>query len=260
MSWAALHRGDHVQVADSPVESARFGVSIARVLVPEEAEADAAFATVRETLSEHSADVIVLRYPARHVRWFADLLSTGRELIHADTLDFWDRALDEVRDPDYAPYVLDESPSPEDVGAISAPMFDEYPNHYAANPRLDVSRLGAGFAEWATTLAGAGPTGVLRAEDGDPAGYYTVALHGEVAEWVLGGVTAGHRGRGVYPRLMVGAERAAAQAGASRLIVSTQVQNLPVRRFYARLGMTPLSAFLTVHAVRSDRSDRSATR
>ena len=67
MSWAAL-TGAEVRAWHSPLESARFGLDVGRVVVGYGTPADVAEARLREELLASSDELVIARWPAAFTR------------------------------------------------------------------------------------------------------------------------------------------------------------------------------------------------
>ncbi|GAA3151625.1 hypothetical protein GCM10010466_48380 [Planomonospora alba] len=258
----------------SPLESARFGCSVARLTVP---PGYGSLAPVREALRASDADVVVLRYPAENVGWFAHLLSDdGRVPLFAGSLVYWSLPAGLGRRP--APQAGLRTAALEDretASALVAGIFAEYGNHYAANPLFDGAAALAGYRQWAAgsaeqgrclALWADGACGADRAVGATPAdaaagtagggrgeilGLATVADDGPRTEILLAGMVPAARGRGLYAHLLRAVEDRALGRGAAEVVISTQEHNTRVQRAWARYGFRPSHAVLTVHMVRS---------
>ncbi|WP_205315359.1 hypothetical protein, partial [Nonomuraea lactucae] len=87
MAWHDVIEAPSVCAQASPLESARFGRSVDRLTVS--AGSGASFGAVAQAVRESEADVVVLRYPAEHIGWFARLTALGRTPVFADSLVYW---------------------------------------------------------------------------------------------------------------------------------------------------------------------------
>ncbi|MFC4057830.1 GNAT family N-acetyltransferase [Planomonospora corallina] len=258
------HGAAELRAEASPLESARFGCSVARLTVP---AGHGSLAPVREALLASDADVVVLRYPAENVGWFAHLASDGRVPLFAGSLVYWSLPAGRGRRPAPAgglrTAALEE---PETVSALVAGIFAEYGNHYAANPLFDGAAALSGYREWAAGAAEQGRCLALWAEGGaesgaaagaagggrgEVLGLATVADDGPRTEILLAGMVPAARGRGLYAHLLRAVEDRALGRGAAEVVISTQEHNTRVQRAWARYGFRPSHAVLTVHMVRS---------
>jgi hypothetical protein len=270
VAWDDLS-GDAVRITSSPVETARFGVSIGRLTVGHDvpghgAAYDRASEGLAAALGAADDDVLVVRYPAGAVGLGAVVTASGRSVIPGGALTYWGADADDIigvspspTDVELDVVAASDLPGPvEEVAAavddVIADSFAGYGNHYAANPLLDPVAALAGYQDWARrSLAAARNTVVLR-KAGTPIGVATcvASLDGaEHLEILLAGLVCTAQGRGRYAALLVGCAAEARRRGLSRLIISTQVHNVRVQRAWTRVGLLPFACVETVHAVRA---------
>lgn len=259
MSWRDVMEPGAVLTVPSPLESARFGRAIERLTVA--AGAVVPFAAVREAVERSEADIVILRYPAEHVDWFAGLTTLGRTAVLADSLVYWRLRAGEGRRPGPADGLYaDGAPSTEEVRAFVRRTFAAYGNHYLANPLFDPADAAEGYEEWALGSAARDGCVALRSDAGllalatveDPMGASVEAGAEETSrtEILLAGVTPAAQGRGVYAHLLAAVEDRAASRGAAEVVISTQGHNTRVQRAWARYGFEPVHTLVTVHLIR----------
>lgn len=278
MAWDDL-TGSDVVVTSSPVETARFGVSLGRVSVgyglPASGPAyERAAEALGEAVAGSSEDVLVVRYPAHVVSLGAIVAASERSVVPAGALTYWGAESEDVTtvslvspDEDLDVVAARDLPGSIDdvgrvVGAVIADSFSGYGNHYLANPLLDPVAVLAGYQDWARRILEAGHRDalVLRAA-GTPVGVATcIASRDGIShlEVLLAGLVSAAQGRGRYAVLLAECALEARRRGLSRLIISTQVHNVRVQRAWARLGLLPFAAVETVHAVRPSMLTRFA--
>lgn len=238
----------------SAPDAARFGLSFDRVVIPDRVGAEPDRRALVDLIDGSEADIVVARYPARHVDWFAALGSTGRDLLFADTLVYWRLGLDPI--PESARTRADVAVAIEDgvddavVESLVEAGFRDYPSHYRANPLLDPDGARAGYVEWALNVARSGDAFGLRHHDHGVVGFAVQQPSGDHAEVLLAAVRPDVQGGGLYHHLFAACARRSAERGCSRLVSSTQAHNLAGQRAWARFGLEPVAAFTTVHAVR----------
>ncbi|WP_436762445.1 GNAT family N-acetyltransferase [Streptosporangium sp. V21-05] len=271
MAWRDVMGDGAPRIAESPLDSARFGRAVERLTVPSGAVSP--FTEVREAVLGSSADVIVLRYPAEHVGWFAELTALGRTAVFADSLTYWRLHAGRGRAPEPPEDLqVTERVTPAVVRESISDFFASYGNHYLANPLFDAAGTLAGYREWALRLAAEGTCLAMRRRgpdgdadpgappDGDPDpgappdGVLALAMlsyDGPRMEIVLAGVTPRARGNGLYTHLLAAIERHALARGVRELVTSTQAHNTGGQRAWARYGFEPVQAFVTVHLIRS---------
>ncbi|MEV8633538.1 GNAT family N-acetyltransferase [Streptosporangium sp. NPDC051023] len=244
-----------VQAWESPLESARFGCSVERLTVPVMSEAS--LSAVREAVGGSAADVIVLRYPAEHVGWFAELTALGRTAVFADSLAYWRLRAGRGRAPEPSPDLwTEETADQAAVRESISGIFAMYGNHYLANPLFDPAAALAGYREWALRSVAEGGCVALRGRAAGPdesrlLGLATVEEDERRTEILLAGVVPQAQGRGLYAHLLRGVEERALARGAAEVVISTQGHNTRVQRAWARYGFEPAHTLLTVHLTRS---------
>ena len=254
MSWESAVTATSVELRTSPLESRRFGLTISRADIPLAVTDPDPLETVLDLLGSDASDLVVLRYPADRVDWFGRLLDTGRTLISADVLTYWQLTVGEGRAPEPDPSLVGR-PAPgidaDLVEGVVTDIFGAYGNHYLADPLLDARAALAGYVEWAQLSAAQVPPVVLEATDAGVVGLATLAHSAGTTEILLAGIIREARSRGRYPHLLAAAEQAARDRGAERLVISTQAHNAGVQRAWGRYGFEPVGSLHTVHAIRN---------
>ncbi|GAA3798914.1 hypothetical protein GCM10022226_17880 [Sphaerisporangium flaviroseum] len=244
-----------VRALRSPLESARFGRSVDRLTVP--ADVSCPFSAVGDAILASRADVIVCRYPAEHVDWFAKLATLGRTAVLADSLVYWRLPAGRGRRPEPAPGLrAAELTDPVVVDALVAGIFQAYGCHYLANPLFDRDGALAGYQEWARGSAAGGRClalwdGHAGEEKGPVLALATLEDDPSRTEILLAGVVPQAQGHGLYAHLLRAVEDRALARGAAEVVISTQGHNTRVQRAWSRYGFEPVRTVLTVHLVRS---------
>lgn len=257
MAWDAL-TGSGVRRWTSAAESERFGLSMGRVVVGTDSEDGAALrAELRATVAAALERLLVVRYPAAMMGLGAELIATGRDVLPADVLTYWEcpaSMLAEVpadAEPtlSVAPADVDEE-SREALATVLTDSFRGYGNHYTANPMLDPDLALQGYLEWAMGAFGTNPHNVILLRHGDDVvGAATVIDGSDHLEIELAGLTGKSQGQGWYRVLLAGIGQEALRRGSDRVIISTQVSNIRVQRAWLRAGMKLFAAVATAHAM-----------
>lgn len=266
MSWAGLSGGT-VELRPSTVESDRFGLSVARVVVGFDAAADNVSSAGRvpdvasrltAVLRAASEDLLIVRWPAQHVQLGAAAAASGRAIIPADMLTYWEVPADRLASNTApggpglvaTPAVVASAEVRRALADVIADSFNGYGNHYTANPLLDAELALLGYLDWADRTLCANPSDVvLLTEDDRTLGIATLEQDGRDLEILLAGVVSASQGRGLYGRLVTGVGQEALRRGCDRVIISTQAHNVRVQRAWVRAGFKPFAAVTTVHAV-----------
>lgn len=258
MSWAGMDgRGIRRWVSD--VEANRFGLSVERVVVGTNAtdshQLSADFAAV---LGDTVADLVIARWPSHLSSLGAVAASSGRHVIPADVLMYWEipaQRLAASAEQLPAGYVIEHpassSTAAEDaISEVISDSFKGYGNHYTANPALDPDLALAGYLEWAVSALRESPSNVVLLRHGaTPVGVATLTASDADLEVELAGMTSATQGQGLYRFLLAAVGETALARRHDRVIISTQAQNIRVQRAWARLGMRPFGAITTTHLV-----------
>lgn len=254
MSWAELMESAEPVLRASDLDRARFGRTFERAVVPDGAPRDTGSGWLVPAVRDSDADIVVVRYPARYVDWFAALRSCGRDLLFADTLVYWRMGLDPIPAsmvPRHDEAIVIEDEVDDDVvAALVTEGFADYPSHYRANPLLDTDAVRAGYVEWATSVARSGDGFGLRHRDHGLVGFAVQEPAEEHAEVLLAAVHPAVQGGGLYQHLFAACAERAHERGLRRLVSSTQAHNVAGQRAWTRFGLEPVGAFTTLHAVR----------
>lgn len=258
MTWDELTGSAAVELRDSPVESARFGLRVSRLVVPPDPGLGArdgdpgTLEHIREVVSTSEADVIVLRHPSQRLDLPAALLGLGRLVLPADTLLYWRLVAGEGRGtppPEGMVVSTTAEPDPVELTRLVEEAYADYTGHYRANPLFDAESVTAGYVEWVHHTLTKGEL-VTVWEDERLTAFMTTECGRDGLEMVLSGVDKRSRGRGTYRQLMIAGEQLALAHGLHYVNASTQAQNTVVQRSWARLGFEPVASFATLHLVR----------
>lgn len=246
-------------VRESPAESDRFGRHVMRGTLGQEAALSDQ--EVASRIAATDFDLMILRYPAERTLFFSALIESFDGLVlHADTLVYWTLS---PESPLSRPLqdrwiVAEEAPTHPVVQESLRKLFSGYTNHYSSNPTLPSEDWLDGYLEWAEgfdRVASGGErfTLVFRDRTTEMMGGLLLCEFGEdVSEVVLGGVEPWARGASLYRHMIAEAswEMRSRSTAPCVVAVSTQVQNRAVQRSWAALGMSPSSAFQTLHLMR----------
>jgi len=247
MSWYDALEAGELTVRPSVDAAKRFGVSIDRMSVS--ASAGTPLAEVLGAVERSTADVIVLRYPARETTWFAALANGPRRALLADTVVYWSLPTGKGRRPaPLAGFSTRLEPTADDdlVDDLVADVFGDSGNHYCSNPLFDRTLALAGRQDWARRrIADAGAV-VLRGPDRRVLALAAIDQQRSWTEIQLAGVVPAEQGRGRYGHLLAAIEDACTSR---RLVVSTQGHQTGIQRIWARYGFEPVHNLLTVHLV-----------
>jgi hypothetical protein len=247
MSWYDALEAGELTSRPADYDSKRFKLSIDRISVS--ASAGTPLPEVRAAVDKSTADVVVLRYPAREVTWFAALASGSRTALLADSQVYWSLPVGKGHRPaPLAGFNARMEKEVEDllVDDLVGDVFGDSGNHYCANPIFDRSLALAGYQEWARHSVADHGAVVLRGPDRRVLALATLDQQRSWTEVQLAGVVPAEQGRGRYGHLLAAVEDASTSR---RLVISTQGHNTGVQRAWARYGFEPVHTLLTLHLV-----------
>lgn len=139
----------------------------------------------------------------------------------------------------------------DDVKSVTAESFRGYFGHYHADERLDRTKCDEVYTSWALRSCVSRDVAdeVLVADlEGSIVGFATLRLNSPVeGEGVLFGVAPSAQGRGLYRSFMIHGMEWCLTKGATRMVVSTQINNIAVQKVWTRVGFEPSHAHYTFH-------------
>ena len=254
-AYRAAHSSPGEVLAPSESESNRFGLKVARAEIAEDSEVGAQ--QIRSSVEGSDFDVVIVRYSAQQVDWFADLRSPRYTPIHADTIVYFEKAL--AAQPEPSMLRAEVARSPEEVGllgSLARGSFHEYKSHYFANPLFKREAIADGYAEWALSFCASDRPRhdaflARTAPDGHVAGFAAVS-YDPVPEFALVAVAPTMSGRGFYGHILDAVEVHLSKGGSESCVISTQVHNLAVIRTVTKRSYRPILSLQTVHLVKND--------
>ena len=193
----------------------------------------------------------MVRWASGLVQCGAALAASGRDVLPADTLLYWEVATDLLVEADRGLAgeleVRRGAPAPADLDRVVARVFGGYVNHYTANPLLDRDLALAGYVDWVRRTADTDPDDLgllVHGTENVGVGTWFVDPAGDFVEILLAGLVPEARGHGWYAQHHV-------ELGVPRVVISTQAANLAVQRAWVTAGFRPFAAVTTAHAVRA---------
>jgi 3-hydroxybutyryl-CoA dehydratase len=231
----------------SRVESDRFQLSVHRFKY-DEVDRDA----LRE-IRAAKPDIAIVRIPSEKVDQVARLELYGVAPLVTDTLVYYGRDLSEsdlgeIRNRDLE-FRLGSDKDRDRLSHLIGEIFAGYRNHYAGNPILPGSEILDGFVEWGLSYLQEDEDYICWVlYDGErPVAFANCKRYDDCLEGVLFGVSSEYSGRGIYGDLMTFTQRDAIRRDCTRMIVSTQIQNLAVQKAWVRRGFRLYESWNTVH-------------
>ena len=239
--------GELETISISEIDSARFGINVARAVVGPEN-----LTQILNCCAMENVDLLIARCPASDLATAQNMEMHGFRLM--DTLVYYSfdlsrRAVSE--DTGQFP-VRDLRPGDQaQVRSVACAAFSGYMGHYHADPRLDRRQCDEAYSSWAerSCIPGTAADEVLVAEhDGQVLGFGTLRRNSpQEAEGLLYAVTPAWQGKGICRSLMIGSLRWCCAQGARRMIISTQVSNVAMQKVWCRVGFEPSHSFHTFH-------------
>ena len=239
------------QIQVSELDSKRFSIKVERLSITNEDQISDG--EIIEICRAMSGDLLILRAPSSRIALGSQLLKEERlDAFQADTLVYFAKMLEDTDLPfSESPGVLIRNSIPsdkEDVGSVAKVAFENYPNHYLANPHLEPTAIVQGYGEWAERcVADPRMTVLVAVGDESVCGFIATKIDNQRAEVVLNAVLPSFQGRGVYQNLLRRTCNLVLEGGRSSISISTQVSNHRVINTWIRSGFVLTETFNTFH-------------
>ncbi len=233
----------------SPVESSRFLLNIHRGSLP-----DFKVSEIKNYIISNNVDVLILRLSSSSIASHSNLYNTGFDIIHADSLVYYKSNIESTEiNPlkNKLNFVQINSTNNEKLNEIIPIIFKEYQNHYFSNPFLDKEKIIEGYIEWAKNYSGIeeGKISWLIYYENEIAGFATCSFNEQKkeCEGVLYGVMPNFSGQGIYSDIIRFTQKYFKEKGYTRMLVSTQLQNIAVQKVWIREGFVIDYSYETYH-------------
>ncbi len=244
----ALRLPPTFSMADSPVESARFGRRVRRYeLLGDDA------APLLESLRADPPDLAIVRIPTRRGELITRFCELGGQLVLGDCRVIYTRDNQNLGRPDGPrnPLFRLRAASVADAPLLDSlveRIFADYHTHYVSNPRLASFPLTDGYKEWTRSHIGDREKRCMIAGlNGEPCAFTSVHVTAAAGEVVLNGVLPAYRGRGVYRELLRATIDAFIDAGARTTVIATQIDNRAVQKVWVTEGFSLAKSEYTLH-------------
>jgi ribosomal protein S18 acetylase RimI-like enzyme len=259
MTWDS-YAGNELALRPSPLESARFGISVSRLTVGWQADELTAAEFVTANFASARDHLVIARWPTHMLTIGSAAATSSRKILIADVLVYWEAPPDRVLALTAPPVASGLSVTPacatgehasRTVEDIVRDSFRQYGSHYVANPDIDPAAALDGYVEWVDNTLARRPEDVLLLREDERAvglAAVVVGAEGHDLEIELAGLRSADQGRGWYAALLHACAAEATSRGCHRLIISTQVHNIRVQRAWTRVGLAPFAALSTAHA------------
>jgi GNAT superfamily N-acetyltransferase len=242
-----VHVVETETAAFSQIDSERFGVRAARAQVSAET-----LPRVLDFCAVEKIDLLIARCPTGDLHAAQSMEADGFLLM--DTLVYFGFDLARKAIPEDSGKFLVRTIKPEDkdhVRSIASAAFRGYRGHYHADPRLDRRKCDETYASWAerSAILKAAADEVLVAEHGgNIAGFATLRANSpEEIEGPLVAVAPEYQRLGVCQVLMIHCLEWCRSQRALRMVISTQITNVPMQKVWCRVGFEPSSSYYTFH-------------
>ncbi len=230
------------------LETDRFGIRCARV-----DDANAPLAAINAATEAEAIDFLSVRVSTDDIARVQALEDDGYRLM--DTIVYYRTLLSmpfaATTNPKGVEIRIATRDDAEAVSVVASDAFEGFFGHFHADERLSSQDCDAVYADWAkscvTTQTATLPALVAHTS-GQIVGFLANRQIDEACvDITLNAVTREMQGRGVYGALL---DRAMQQMAVSRfkeVTISTQVNNIPVQRAWAKRGFRMQRSYYTLH-------------
>ena len=258
MAWSEVI-GDLAISYTSIQESEQFGLNIGRIVLGKtwlEKENDA-ISKVYSLCEDDKHDISFVRFPSEFLQSFNSLNIANRELLFAGSLMYWEFVLDPSKKIQFHENEAITSAKElsniekKDVFEVIESSFGNYKNHYTANPKLGVSSAANAYASWAKSVLEKNPENIIVFKSNTIIAGVAILAKSDnnSAEILLAGVSNSFQRQGIYTKLIKGVFVEMRKQKIKTIYISTQSQNIPVQRAWAKLGFTPTLSVDTFHSI-----------
>lgn len=225
-------------------ETDRFGFRAARLQ-----DLDVDFATLQKAASDLDVQFLSVRVPTNNLKKVQQFERLGFQLM--DTLVYYDRDLEGVSKTVDTSIRLSNPSDAAAVSDVARQAFTGYFGHYHADERLRNEEADEVYVEWATNsilnASPAAPATVME-HDGQIFSFLTMRItESDLGELILVGVRPDAQGKGVYGRLIDHGLSVLKEMGCTKVVTSTQINNIAVQRAWAKRGFRMQRSYYTLH-------------
>lgn len=134
---------------------------------------------------------------------------------------------------------------------LALETFKDYSGHYHADPKLNKRTCDLVYSSWAANSCidkKVADLVIVIEKDEEIIAFATIKINDiyEI-EGVLFGVSPKHRNKNLYLALMNLSNNWAIKNNYRQMIVSTQITNIVVQKYWCRIGFTPYKSYYTFH-------------
>ena len=145
------------------------------------------------------------------------------------------------------PVLIDEE---EEMISVARESFRGYFGHYHADPRLEKNKCDEAYADWARkAFASRHSENFLAGEiDGKIVGFGVLRINNpDEGEMFLGGIHPDFQGQGIYHSFLCKGMEWCLSKNAKRMVISTQLKNIPVQKVLIKFGFEISKGYYTYH-------------
>lgn len=235
-------------ISFNETETQRFGIRCARV-----EDAQAPLAAVNAAAQSQDIAFLSVRVSTDDIERVQVLEEDGYRLM--DTIVYYHAPLsDQLVAPKTLEGIEIRAAKPQDaggVGRVAAAAFLGFFGHFHADKRLSQSACDAVYVDWAVnsvTTQTPAPSMLVAQFSGQIIGFlFSRQSYDTCADITLNAVIPSMQGRGIYGALLDRAMQSMAAAGYQEVMISTQVNNIPVQRAWGKRGFRMQRSFYTLH-------------
>lgn len=256
MAWVEVKSGLG-QIKPSHSESLAFGFPVGRLAIGESWKNDFDSLELIESrlvynLENDHNKIVIIRLVSELLPIINRIQFKSRKLYFAGTVVYWElQVLSEsfesqrFQQTGQNEYSLSKDKILEAVSL----MFDGYQNHYTTNPLLAAVSTSTSYRNWCETIFEERPEHiVVLSEDDQIIGLAVLDLSEEdTVEVLLAGIIPEFQAQGRYSQLINLVIQKANSLNRTKIVISTQSNNISVQRSWARIGFVPRASLETFH-------------
>jgi hypothetical protein len=236
-------------ISFSEKESSRFGINIYRGEIDYIDTLE-----LKNLINIYKVDILILRIPVSSESSSYQLNSMGFNCIHADSLVTHSVDLQERNIPAISKELRFDLITKENCHFLKEMIpviFKDYRNHYSANPVLEKKKITEGYIEWANTHINNAANCIswYVIKNNNIVGFANCSFDNTTkkSQIVLNGTMPGFKGQKIYTYLVRHMQNHFRSLGFKSMSISSQLQNYPVQRVWAREGFLMEIAHDTYH-------------
>lgn len=232
----------------SKIDQLRFGVVTAKATLENSDDVQG----LLNKAEENNVEFLIIRLATNNLKMVQALEQQGAFLT--DTLVYYvKKKIESYIDclPDGYSMRLSLPGDADRVGALAIQAFNGYLGHYHADSRLSKEDCDLVYSSWASDSCRSeniANSVILLEKNSEIAAFATLKINNpnEIAG-VLFGVSPAHRNKNLYSYLMCLSQNWGVINNFRQMLVSTQVTNTVVQKYWCRQGFEPYKSYYTLH-------------